>query len=62
MSDTKVEGRPILKPTLCRVGTHVWTWTGSLSTALGTYNLPQGANERCDCGTYLWSERNLLNE
>ena len=51
-------GMPILKHTLCKVGTHTWLTTGTAESRLGKdpdEELPP--HTRCDCGLIRWSER-----
>ena len=60
MSDPKVAGIRISKPTLCKVGTHSWVWTGSARV----FSLKQepGATASCDCGLYTWAEWQAVQE
>lgn len=49
MNDPKMQDAPILRYTGCRVGNHVWTWTGGLGP-----DPPPSA--RCQCGLYSWDK------
>jgi len=47
----------ILKPTMCIVGRHSWTWTGCDTT-----DEPLDRNLLCSCGKYPWWQRNYIKE
>ena len=48
MGDPKIQGAPILKDTMCSVGTHAFIWAGR-----GDGPPPE---TRCSCRTYTWEE------
>lgn len=48
----------ILKATVCRVGHHVWLWTGS-STHPDSELHPLA---RCDCGRWTWADAKDIRE
>ena len=50
MTDPKLDGTPILKQNFCRLGAHMFTFTG----AEGKYTAPPFL--KCNCGTYTFSE------
>lgn len=50
VSDPKLIGAPILRRTLCRVGTHAWLYASSGRIK----ELP--AELKCQCGAYTWQE------
>ena len=50
MNDPKLIGAPIVRHTLCLVGSHVFSWTTS------GLNSPAPDWTRCDCGAYSYAE------
>ena len=51
MNDPRLAGAPIVRQTNCRVGAHVFTWTG-LDTPKHKEVPPPGTD--CECGAYSW--------
>ena len=59
MNDPKLEGIPINKRTACRVGTHVFVYSG----ASNLYSERSVPNVRCSCDTYSLLEwKKILGE
>ena len=49
-NDPKLDGAPILKETFCRIGAHMFIFTGTSDKE----TVP--AFIKCNCGTYTYSE------
>ena len=54
MNDPKMNNAPILRPTGCKVGMHVFTYAGA--TYAGVPTADQFQFIRCGCGLYLYPE------
>ena len=57
MNDPKLNGVPILRPTLCRMSNHAFPWTaGSGRTSTPPPTEPHDPTTKCRCGSYTWAE------
>ncbi len=50
ITDSKMEGAPVVRFTLCRVGSHVFIWSSA-----GDAKLDPPDSTKCDCDSYTWA-------
>ncbi len=55
MTDPALEGAPVAKTTLCKVGTHTFIYAGS-NERIMAFGFPADPYIWCDCGSYRWIE------